>query len=200
MKRLCLLLGIIIFLACAPAVTVKMEKFLTNTELIIQSIDKIEIPWNLFRTGERVALVSIETEKTTDFPVNYLIEDRLIKKISEKGTIPVERNDRLIPALILESNSTVPNTDLVSADKIITYRVLDCGIEYKSTIGAALIRTAYTILHIRVEDAKRGNILWLSRVEAKAEDQIPGEMVEKLKGEPLIFYDNEMPNIKGGLK
>lgn len=189
------MIGIFI-LTCAPAVTVKVKEFPTNTELIIKSIEKIEIPWNLILGGERVALVGIESEKTKDFPVNYLIEDRLIKKISGKGAIPVERNDKLIPALILESNSTVPNTNLVSADKLVVYRVLDCGIEYTTTTGALLLRVAYTALHIRVEDAKRGNILWLGRVESKVEDQIPAEMVEKLKGEPLIFYDNGMPNIK----
>ncbi len=190
----------IIFLACAPAVTKRVEKIPTNTELMIKSIDKIEIPWNLISSGERVAVINIETEKSQDYPINYLIEDRLIKKISEKGAIPVERNTKLLAGLLLESGSSVPNTNLVSASKIITYRVLDCGIEFTPSAGGSLIRRASTILHIRLEDAKKGNILWLGRVEAKVEDQVPPNMLGELEAEPLIFYDNALPNVKGGSK
>ncbi len=188
--------AVLIFLACAPAVTKKPVTVSTNTEAIIKAIEKIEIPWNLLRAGERVALVSIETEKSKDYPTNYLIEDRLIKKISEKGAIPVERNTKLLPALLLESGSSLPNTNLATASKIITYRVLDCGIEFVPSAGGALIRRASAILHIRLEDAKKGNILWLGRVEGKVEDQIPPSFIGELEPPSLIFYDNAMPNVR----
>lgn len=227
MKLLMLLVIIgILFLACAPAVSVSPVKPTTNTEALIKAIEKIEIPWNLIRAGERVALVNIETEKSRDYPINYLIEDRLIKKIGEKGAMPVERNSKLIPALLLESNSGVPNSNIIAASKIITYRVLDCGIEFaplgKSMIrrrsrpcccclwgyrriefaplGKSMIRRASAILYIRIEDAKKGNILWLGRVEGKVEDEIPLAMLGELVEPSLIFYDNAMPNVKGGSK
>ncbi|MEO0142884.1 MAG: hypothetical protein ABIL70_08175 [candidate division WOR-3 bacterium] len=185
-----------IFLACAPAVVEKPVIPPTNTEAIIKAIEKIEIPWTLIRAGERIALINIETEKSRDYPINYLIEDRLIKKISEKGAIPVERNTKLLPGLLLESGSSIPGTNLATASKIVTYRVLDCGIEFVPSAGGALIRRASAILHIRLEDAKKGNILWLGRVEGKYEDQIPPSMIGKLEPLPLIFYDNAMPNVK----
>jgi hypothetical protein len=189
----------IFILAWAQGVTVEPGLPLTHTEAIIRAIDKIEIPWNFIRSGERVALVSIETEKSKDYPINYLIEDRLIKKISEKGAIVVERNTNLLPGLLLESKSSIPNTNLVSASKIITYRVLDYGIEFEPS-GNTLIRRALAILHIRLEDAKKGNILWLGRVVGKFEDQIPPAMLGVLEPAPLLFYDEARPNMKGGSK
>lgn len=194
--------AILMILGCAPKI-IKPMTYPMNVDLIAESIRKIELPSGSISTGQTVALVNVESVEDVDLPVNYLIADQLIQNVMKTGATVMERHPRLIKKLISESkdeyvlfnqDSTIQETSLSAADRIIAFRVLECGLEYTPLEGGTVMRQAYTSLHLRVEDAKTGQILWLGTLEGKATDQVPIEVVGNLNARRLVFYKHGLPN------
>ncbi len=83
-------------------------------------------------------------------------------------------------------------TSLYSADKIIAYRILESGILYeriyKKTESDTLHRIADTILHLRIEDAKTGEILNVSEARGTVSDTVRTDDMRLLENYHMHFY------------
>lgn len=93
-------------------------------------------------------------------------------------------------------------TNLKAADKILAYRVLECGIVYenienKSVGSDSLNRVANTILKFRVEDVNCGKILAIKNLENSITDKISKEDKKILEDFHYKHYRFGYPNIYG---
>ena len=103
-----------------------------------------------------------------------------------------------------ESKFTV-TTDFIAADKILTYRVLECGVFFRenslnSGTNVAdfdkVNRHARTRLHCRLEDAKTGIILNAGIIENEVVDAVKRSDLENLDAIDYIFYHHTLPTMK----
>lgn len=97
-------------------------------------------------------------------------------------------------------NYKIP-TNLLPADKIIAYRVLEAGIvyEYEGDVSFAdsLNRIANTILLLRTEDAQTGKIINITSVKGNITDKISKEEKKMLEKFHYRHYRFGYPNIYG---
>ena len=105
-----------------------------------------------------------------------------------------------------ETEFTV-TTDFVAADKLLTYRVLECGVFFKqpeinpmNNLSIENVdkvdRYARTRLHCRLEDAKTGIILNAGIVEHETVDRVKRSDLTSLENINYTFYQHELPTIK----
>lgn len=225
-KRTLFYLGISLSLlvGCAPK-KVRKPVYPTNVELIASSIDKIEIPEWAFKAGEKVAIQSIEWPEPQDSPLDYLIQDQLMRRLYKLKTMPVERDKEILhtlfaesghkytyyPKIYIDSIAKKIKTPLKTADKIFSYRVMECGINYvageqKAKGGCCLggtsgggsptmERRAYTSLSCRVTSAKTSRILWAGTLSGLKKDVVPITDLPQLEDMGLRFYAHGLPNI-----
>ncbi|MBM3321592.1 MAG: hypothetical protein FJY73_13090 [Candidatus Eisenbacteria bacterium] len=87
-------------------------------------------------------------------------------------------------------------TELRSADRILAYRVLECGIVYRAIPEnrSEVERLARTRLHCRLEDAKTGEILRAGLLDSEISDVVPRKDMEKLKTIHYDYFDFRLPN------
>jgi hypothetical protein len=95
-----------------------------------------------------------------------------------------------------ENIKEVIETDLMAATKLLTYRVLECGINYsKIELDLNNInRHAKTRLHCRLEDTKSGEIISSGIVENELIDKIDESKLKDLEEFHYYFYDHGLPN------
>lgn len=229
MKTIKLLIAVsLLCLSCTPTVTKEIRKsaYPTHNELIATSIRETKIPMNFFTAKDTIAIWSIEFGKAVDLPVNYLVEDNLLEKFAKRNIGIVERDPEIIRHFYSESQTrytylfdTLWNLNLLAglplqrATKIITYRVLDCGIKSIEPIkveagkaggccifgGGAIMqgmlqRKAETKLAVRIINGRTGDILWSDYVTGEATDTIPPDLLLTLAGKRLTFYPHTLPN------
>lgn len=94
------------------------------------------------------------------------------------------------------------NTNLLTADKILAYRVIEHGIIYgdkecENMSRWDLTRTARTIMSLRVEDAKSGRILSLVDIDQSSSDRIDSSRKKLLENYKYRNYPFTYPNITG---
>lgn len=94
------------------------------------------------------------------------------------------------------------NTNLLTADKIFAYRVIEHGIIYEkenatTSSNQNLNRKANTILSFRIEDAKTGKILSMVDIDQSSSDQIPKSDKDLLEKYQYRNYPFSYPNIYG---
>ena len=92
-------------------------------------------------------------------------------------------------------------SSLQSADKIISYRVIESGIVYDydeqdSKMGD-VEREARTILEVRLTDAKTSEILTAITLDGKANDFVKEEDVSALKSFSYRYYSHTFPKTHG---
>jgi len=162
-----------------------------------------------------------------DLGTKTLIEDNIISVLVRGGFRVVERDPDAIQHLIEDeantylfvywgsyfplisvqadsstihsANKSHIKTNLYSADKLLTYRVLECGIRYKNPeySTAYVERIAYTRLHCRLTNAKTGEILHAGIIENEVKDLVPFRVIEELKQIRFELFDFSRPNIQG---
>lgn len=178
---------------------------------------------------DKIIVASIEDPYTVDIPINYLIEDNLISNLTKSGYNVLERDPDMIKRFMSEENGkykigdifnsddvtnelgtvAIPNqkeTDIKikSADKIISFRLLECEILYELPEDVSLIekdsalvkRLARTRLHIRVTDAKTSEIKLATILENEIQDEIPSNQISILSNIHYVYYDQALSNIK----
>jgi hypothetical protein len=173
-----------------------------------------------------VAIWSIEFGKAVDVRVNYLIEDNLLEKFAKKNISIVERDPEILRHLYSESGyrynylidtlwglNLLTELPLTRATKIVSYRVLDCGIKSIVPImveagksggcifggggkimQSMLQRHAETHLGVRIINAKTGDIIWSDYISGVAIDTIPPELLWSLGEKELARYPHTLPN------
>lgn len=213
-RVLCFYLSILVFALVNGCVSkaVKKPKHMLNIDLIAESIKKITLPLGGFKKGDKVAIVSIEKGFSSDFPVNYLIEDQIVEKLYKEGARVLERDPEVLKgSLFSESGNTYTlytekfHTDttaepvefeLSSAEKLLVYRVLECGVRYIPLEGKSTKtqREAQTILNARIENAKTGLVIWAGQLKGTASDEVPTAYLPALEKLDLKFYRHKLPN------
>ena len=92
-------------------------------------------------------------------------------------------------------------TLLNSADKIISYRVIESGIIYDYNEKEAKVgeveREARTILEVRLTDAKSGEILNALTLDGQANDFIDKKEINALKEFSYTYYRQTLPKLYG---
>lgn len=93
---------------------------------------------------------------------------------------------------------------LHSADKIISYRVIESGIVYdydeKEAEMGEVEREARTILEVRLTDAKTSEILSAVTLDGKANDFVKEQDVSALKTFSYRYYSHTLPKTHGNPK
>lgn len=95
----------------------------------------------------------------------------------------------------------VYKTNLLSADKIMTYRVIESGVIYdmddeKLEVGE-VEREARTILEVKLIDAKSSKVLNAFTLDGNASDIIPIEKAEEYKHFSYKYYSHTLPKTHG---
>lgn len=224
MKRVIVLfISLVVLLGCATVELPKLPRFEdSNAYLIKKSVEQINIVDTLsdfVSKNDKIVIASLENKKTSDNSITAVIEDVFLKQFIDKGYCMLERDNDMIYHLMLESDSSylykigfneiesddnleIP-TKLLSADKIIGYRVLECGIVYEDikrlaiTEKDSLNRIAETILLFRTEDAKSGEILNISTARGFFTDRISAKNKDILKDFHFRHYRFGYPNVYG---
>ena len=92
-------------------------------------------------------------------------------------------------------------SSLESADKIISYRVIESGIVYdydeKDAQMGEVEREARTILEVRLTDAKTSEILSAITLDGKANDFVSTNDVDALKDFSYRYYSHTLPKTHG---
>ena len=94
-------------------------------------------------------------------------------------------------------------TNLLASDKLITYRVIECGviydIDYDDTMydNVDVKREARTILEMRITDSKTGEILYANELNGIAKDTITENEYKSLNDFGYRFYSHSLPKIYG---
>jgi len=91
-------------------------------------------------------------------------------------------------------------TKLITADKILAYRVIENGIVYEDeskTISDSLNRVANIILSFRIEDAKTGKIISITDIEQTSIDEISKKDKKLIENFHYRNYPFSYPNIYG---
>ena len=186
----------------------------SNVIQIEKSIDGLEVISSIksvLSRNHKIVVVSMEKPHSEDSMVSYLIEDNLITDLTKAKYNVLERDEDLLYRLISESEegyrvvieprSIEEVLDIQSADKILSYRVLECGILLESSRnktygngGYDYIRYARTKLHIRVVDVKTGQIELATILENEVQDIIPSGLAQTLSTIHFTYYDYTLPN------
>lgn len=207
MKKITIIPGILGLLLLSCAREARMPRiYPMNVDFIESSIEKVTVPEAAFTTRDRVALVSTEFGEPVDIPVNYLIEDRLIEKLYKSNVKVVERDPDILPKLYSEMGpkymyyppgffdfTFYTESTLSSATKILSYRVLDCGMTTEDISEEKVKRTAYTSLFVKIMDS-RSNVLWSGVRTGEVSDTMPTNFLASLGGRELYFYSHGLPN------
>jgi len=91
-------------------------------------------------------------------------------------------------------------TKLITADKILAYRVIENGIVYEDeskTVSDSLNRVANIILSFRIEDAKTGQIISMKNIEQTSIDEISKKDKNLIENFHYKYYPFSYPNIYG---
>ena len=98
-------------------------------------------------------------------------------------------------------DSNTFSTTLESADKILSYRIIDSGIIYEilceGTGCDSLQRYASTILHLRAIDAKSGQLMGIAELKGECWDKIHVDDKEIYEDYSLAYYKHGYPVIYG---
>jgi len=90
------------------------------------------------------------------------------------------------------------STNMTKADYVIAYRVLECGLVYRSVEKEDMkTREAQVRLHVRVHDAQTGQVVLATMVESRKEDLVDLEAAPWLSNYHYSFFGADYPNQRG---
>ena len=178
-----------------PALLIKQSIRSLNT------VDKLK---NIVEKSDKIIIASIEHYETLDSALIIAIEDEIIKEFVISGYSVLERdahtlqwlkNERDIYESIEKDGDIKPKSELISGDKIISYRIIESGIIYKENPSKPLIleREARTILEIRVVDIKTSKVLLAVKLDGKANDRVQKKDALSLENFSYKHYQSTLP-------
>ena len=208
---------------CAPQIQPSFED--SNQRFIEKTISKLDIGKELedkINTTDRIALLSIESPDFLHKPIIAMIEDQVIASLIKKGYTLVERDAEAIQKMIREGedkysltfNTPSENinydkltgdaldpginfleTQLISADIAIFYRILEIGIIYMENPDDKEYekREALISLHIRIQNVQNGEIIHATNLTSKLSDLVEKELVDRLASFHYTFFPYKYP-------
>ena len=224
MKKIIMTTILFLFaVGCAPQIQPLFED--SNQRFIEATISKLKIEKELedkINTTDRIALLSIESPDFLHKPIIAMIEDQLIISLIQKGYTLVERDSEAIQKMIREGEERysltfkVPSenityekltgdalapeinfleTQLISADIAIFYRILEIGIIYTENPADKEYkkREALISLHIRIQNVQNGEIIHATNLTSKSSDLVEKELVDRLASFHYTFFPYEYP-------
>ena len=84
-------------------------------------------------------------------------------------------------------------TSIQSADYLINYRILECGIIYRDYDSKLDKREGLVKLHIRVQKTNNGEIIVAQNLEGKKEDEIRKELATQLANFHYSYFPYDYP-------
>ena len=224
MKKIIMTTILFLFaVGCAPQIQPLFED--SNQRFIETTISKLNIEKELedkISTTDRIALLSIESPDFLHKPIIAMIEDQLIISLIQKGYTLVERDAEAIQKMIREGEERysltfkIPSenityekltgdalapeinfleTQLISADIAIFYRILEIGIIYMEDTDDKEYekREALISLHIRIQNVQNGEIIHATNLTSKSSDLVEKELIDRLDAFHYTFFPYEYP-------
>jgi len=208
---------------CAPQIQPSFEN--SNQRFIEKTINKLDVGNELkgkINTTDRIALLSIETPDLLHRPIIAMIEDQVIASLIQQGYTILERDSEAIKKMIREGTEKYSltfktpsgnityeklagdaldpgisflETQLVSADIVIFYRILEIGIIYMEDPDDKEYekREALISLHIRIQNVQNGEIIHATNLTSKSSDLVEKELVDRLASFHYTFFPYEYP-------
>ena len=208
---------------CAPQIQPSFED--SNQRFIEKTISKLNIEKELedkINTTDRIALLSIESPDFQHKPIIAMIEDQIITSLIKNGYTLVERDAEAIQKMIREGEDkysltfntpsenitydkitgdaldpgiTFLETQLISADIAIFYRILEIGVKYFEYPEDKEYekREALISLHIRIQNVQNGEIIHATNLTSKLSDLVEKELVDRLASFHYTFFPYEYP-------
>jgi len=211
--------------------SIKDLNTLDNLKSNISKTDKIAIVgMEDYKTGDYSLLATLEDEIIKEFVDNgYKVlerdNDMIYRLFSEEsknykhinivkgakyGISSSSSNDDYYSYYLSGGSNSNSGYDqeylstLKSADKIISYRVIESGIVYdyddKDAGMGEVEREARTILEVRLTNAKTSEILTAITLDGKANDFVKETDVKALKGFSYRYYSHTLPKTHGNPK
>lgn len=129
-------------------------------------------------------------------PLDLLIQTKYdVEEESADSTGEKERDTIKKAELGRELQDYLVSTPLRSADYILSYRVLECGVLYRSKGLSNYDRLARARLHCRLLDAKTGELLKIGVLDNEVVDEISRKEALKLRRVHYRYYDYKMPGV-----
>lgn len=156
-------------------------------------------------------------------PSNILVRDAFVEELSVRATV-VEREAPIFNRVARESMPSLSGTviyesragatgiqessaeegrtavqgkfTLPTADYLLSYRVLDLGVQYKKVSEKELKRDAQLYLYYELIDAKSGQVSRAERIRMSATDSIDSRAKGDVESSGLSQYGYPMPTIK----
>ena len=187
----------------------------TPSHLIKQSIKALDAVNKLSENiskKDKIIIASIENYQTVDSALIVGIEDEIIKEFVLSGYTILERdlhalawmnnelnyqNNKTLKSKVIDSLNFLPRkSELSSSDKIISYRVIECGIIYKEDPEDASIynREARTILEIRVINSTTSEVIDAVTLDGISKDEIPKKNISEINKFNYKYYKPLLPN------
>ena len=164
-------------------------------------------------TGSSIVIRSMEHPETLDEPVLNLIEDYLVSNCLKSNFNVLERDQDIVDRMIKErstyslledslSEDTYYSSHLKSAKYILTYRILECGIRTSPITRKKLYREALVRLHVRLINAKTGEIKFVRNIASLQNDEVTNHMNEYYENFHYSFFDQDKSLLeqRGGKK
>lgn len=176
-----------------------------NQNFLNLAIKKLDIGAKIIPsipTGSSLVIRSMEHPETLDEPVLNLIEDYLVGNCLKSNFKVLERDQDIINKMIKErsnysiledslSENTYYSSHLTSAKYILSYRILECGIRTSPITRKKLYREALVRLHIRLIDAKTGEIKLVRNIASLQNDEVTNHMNDYYKNFHYSFFDQD---------
>lgn len=150
-------------------------------------------------------LYSESTDRFALYNLNYILNasDSEDDEIKKEGALDRESFEEYLKNTDESDKEQMQKfrvlMDLSAADKLLSYRVLECGVFYGKPPKDRknVIRLARTRLHCRLEDTKTSEILASGLLEWEVADTIPKAQIESLIAMHYKSYYHTLPNIEG---
>ncbi len=187
--------------------------FTSNKTLVVVRDDDIMARLAIEESGNRVKYLLSKKLREGDLTKNdiaKLLKELSQLKIKNLTIAPNELNINLTEKRSFLGEEKGKDVNLIdlkllkdlapnlkTADKLLTFRVLECGVRYVKDEKPGMVkRQANTLLALRLIDAKSGIIQWADIIEGKSEDRIPAIAIKAAERAHYRFYGFALPNVK----
>ena len=225
MKTLCILAVYFLFIVGCASTYIQPSFEDSNQYFLEKTINQLDVAKELegrISPKYNIALLSIEDNLTLDKPIVAMIEDQIISSLIEGGFTIVERDTDVIQNIIKEGNKKYSltfnrptenasynnvtgdalepginffETQLSSAEVLISYRILEAGIlhhEYPEN-ETSEIRESMVRLHIRIHKTWTGEIVHATNLSSSLSDTIRQEFTDQLSSFHYTFFPYNYP-------
>ncbi len=203
--------------ACRTLPPVEFEN--SNQLFVERTVDKMNLGSTFpIPTGSAIVLVSIENDRTVDLPIVATVEDQLIRALLKNQYVVLERDSDMLKHLLKETHTTdyknfysvlsqkinvkdsssasieLLKTHLKAADYIVSYRILECGLVYgRNVIDGNVERKGLVRLHVRVQRADSGEIVYADNLNGEYKDRVPSDFTQYYENYHYNYYKSEYP-------